>query len=107
MTDEADHPDTGVEAASPGNAITDEAATESLEENPAPKPRGRFLGILGFLTGAAGLGLAGYLYYLLVYTDPQSAVDARLMVNRSTVVGLSTRTPSNSPPLTSIWANRI
>ena len=49
------------------------------------KPRGRFLGLLGFLFGVAGLGFAGYLYYLLVYADPQGAVDARLLSVESSV----------------------
>jgi uroporphyrin-3 C-methyltransferase len=57
-----------------------EAAVEpgSPEAAPAPKPRGRAIGVLGLLAGLAGLGLAGYLYYLLIWTDPQSAVAARL-----------------------------
>ncbi len=42
------------------------------------KPRGRFMGFLGLVLGLAGLAAAGYLYYLLIYQNPQAAVDARL-----------------------------
>lgn len=41
------------------------------------RPRGRLMGFLGLLMGLAGLAGAGYLYYLLVYQNPQAAVDAR------------------------------
>jgi uroporphyrin-3 C-methyltransferase len=69
MADDGDGPDIEPE----------EASEASTEVSPAAKPRGRWLGVLGFLTGAAGLAVGGYLYYLLVYMDPQSSVDARLI----------------------------
>jgi uroporphyrin-3 C-methyltransferase len=62
------------------------ASPEASDSAPkVAKPRGRFLGLLGFLFGIAGLGIAGYLYYLLVYADPQAAVDARLQSVESSV----------------------
>ena len=44
----------------------------------APRAKGRFLGFLGLLAGLAALAVAGYLYYLLVYLDPDAPVRARL-----------------------------
>jgi uroporphyrin-3 C-methyltransferase len=41
--------------------------------------RGWLLGLLGVLLGLGGLGLAAYLYYLLIYTEPQAVVDSRLV----------------------------
>ena len=58
------------------------AAEPTLPTEPIPaapvKVRGRFLGFLGLLTGLAGLGAAGYLYFLLIYSDPQATLNVRL-----------------------------
>jgi len=105
MPTDREHPDDTAEAASSGELgagpALEPAADPLSESEPEPEPepeeitlesksdsggglpatvkvRGRFLGFLGFLTGAAGLGFAGYLYYLLVFSDPQAVVDARL-----------------------------
>jgi uroporphyrin-3 C-methyltransferase len=56
-----------------------EAADEAVEQAPPRKGGGRFLAALALLVGLAGAGGAGYLYYLLIHTDPQSAVNARIM----------------------------
>ena len=67
-------------AAAPGKPGAAEKSSAVSAETPAApvKTRGRVLGVLGFLMGLAGLAGAGYLYYLLVYQEPQTAVDARL-----------------------------
>lgn len=67
--------------------MSEDAAEPELEDapeevvEPAAPPRrgGRFLGLLALVVGLAGLGGAGYLYYLLVYADPQSVVSARIL----------------------------
>ncbi len=59
----------------------DAAENEGAGGGPAPaaaRARGRFAGFLGLIAGLAGLGLAGYLYYLLVYLDPEAGLEDRL-----------------------------
>ena len=70
--------------------VLEEVSEEVPEEEPdrelvnsepvqsSARPRGRLMGFLGLLMGLAGLAGAGYLYYLLVYQNPQAVVDARL-----------------------------
>jgi len=51
----------------------------AAEQKPPIKVRGRLLAFLGLLAGLAGLGAAGYLYFSLIYKDPQTLVNARLI----------------------------
>jgi uroporphyrin-3 C-methyltransferase len=73
-TDSSTAPDEGS-----SSSVDDETPGEAGQERPqVAKPRGRFLGFLGVLFGLAGMAAAGYLYYLLVYLDPEAHVDARI-----------------------------
>ncbi len=60
------------------SAGDEKASAKPSETVSAPKAKGRFLGFLGLVAGLAALGLAGYLYYLLIYLDPDAPVRARL-----------------------------
>lgn len=96
--------DTGTAPKDPLGLDDEPAAAGSTAEPPAPgkrgrdaavapakppKAKGRVLGFLGFLLGLAGLAGAGYLYYLLVYLNPQGAVDARIERMESRIGGSS------------------
>jgi uroporphyrin-3 C-methyltransferase len=54
------------------------AAEKAAAAAPPPKAKGRFMGFLGLLFGLSGLGVAGFLYYELIYLTPEAAVEARL-----------------------------
>jgi uroporphyrin-3 C-methyltransferase len=62
------------ENAEPSREPVQAASTDA----PPPKPRGRFMGFLGLLFGLAGLGAAGYLYYVLIHLAPEAALDSRI-----------------------------
>ncbi len=63
---------------SAASEASDETAEPAAAPPPPPKPRGRFLGFLGLLFGLAGLGVAGYLYYTLIYLAPEAALADRI-----------------------------
>ncbi len=69
-----------VEAVAPEERKPARRQRAEAAEPPPPKPpkaKGRFMGFLGLLFGLAGLGVAGFLYYKLIYLAPDVAVDAR------------------------------
>lgn len=81
-----------------GDETSDEtdATQEAAAAAPPVKARGRFMGFLGLLFGLAGLGVAGFLYYKLIYLAPDAVVDARfgaleagLEANRQTLDALA------------------
>ncbi len=61
----------------PGGGTDNAGLAPSGLAESSTRPRGRLMGFLGLLMGLAGLAGAGYLYYLLVFQNPQAAVDAR------------------------------